>query len=448
MQVRLARRWEDLRQSFWFLPTVMAVGAVIAAVTLAALEPLFHRWIPKSAAGMFFSDPVGARSVLATIASSEITVAGVLFSITIVVLNMASAQFGPRLIPTFMKAGGTQVALGTFLGSFIYCLTVLSMIGDAGESAEVPQLAVAGGLVSGVASFGVLVYFLHHVAIFIQAPRIIDDVARQVQHGIESGFPPRDEAGAEESAPEQDLEDVAEICAPKAGYLQAVDAEDLVGLATRHDLCLRLEIMPGEYVSRGDVLMKLVGQGTLSDELADQVRQSLVIGPQRTQSQDPAHGVYQLVEIALRALSPGINDPFTAISCIDRLGNVLGILARRGTAPTVLRDDERRPRLLRSTLSHAQLVNAAFDQLRRICQDHLDVALHLFAVITNLLRRELPPDMHRALLEQAGTLFRSLEERRLSERDRTLLEAAWTDLERVTAGQSGHEEDRSRRVPE
>jgi uncharacterized membrane protein len=231
-----------------------------------------------------------------------------------------------------------------------------------------------------------------------------------------------------------------------------VDEEDLVELATQRDLCMRLEMMPGEYVSRGDVLMRLGRMGAasegLAEDIAGQLRQSLVIGPLRTQSQDPAHGVYQLVEVALRALSPGINDPFTAISCIDRLGNVLGILARRGAAPAVLRDGQGRPRLLRSTLSHVQLVNAAFDQLRRTCQDHLDVALHLFSVITNLLRRELPPDMQRALLEQAGTLFRSLEERRLSERDHTLLEEAWTKLERVTAGKRLDEENRSQRAPE
>ncbi|MEJ2515300.1 MAG: DUF2254 domain-containing protein [Gammaproteobacteria bacterium] len=431
MRIKLLRIWEELTRSFWFTPTLIAIGGLVLAVVLVLAEPWVRPLELPYLSKLYLSDPAGARSILATIASSAITVAGVVFSITIVVLNMASAQFGPRLLPNFMQHGATQAVLGTFMGTFIYCLTSLSMIHVGNGSPQVPQLAVAMGLVLGVASFGVLIYFIHHVAIFIQAPRIIDDVGRQLIANLESAFPARDDSRP--SSPPQPGEPAAgaaiiegrPVCASSAGYVQAVDREGLLDAARERDLHIRLLVHPGDYVSTGDRVAEVQGDDPPEDNADGPVLSALLLGPQRTQTQDPAFGVYQLVEIGLRALSPGINDPFTAVSCIDRLGNAVGELARRQIPSHLVWDDEGQLRLQVKPYTYASIVGAAFDQLRRASTDHLDVTLRLLAVLGNLLERELPSELRQALVDQARAVREAADRNSLVDRDRDALEAAW-----------------------
>ncbi len=419
---------------------LMAFGGLLLAVGLVLLDPWVRPLELPYLSRLYLSDPAGARSILATIASSAITVAGVVFSITIVVLNTASAQFGPRLLPNFMQHGATQVVLGTFVGTFIYCLACLSMIHVGNGDADVPKLAVAMGLVLGVASFGVLIYFIHHVAIFIQAPRIIDDVDRQLISSLESAFPARDESippadpEREASRSGRPLIEGRPVYATSAGYVQAVGRDGLLDLARERDLRIRLLVHPGDYVSVGDRVAEVQGEESAEDDGDRSVLANLVLGPQRTQTQDPAYGVYQLVEIGLRALSPGINDPFTAISCIDRLGNALGILAGREIPSHLVWDDDGQLRLQVKPYTYASIVGAAFDQLRRTSVGHLDVTLRLLAVIGKLLERDLPAELRHALVEQARAIREAADQGQLVERDRRALEQAWQAAAPKAAG--------------
>lgn len=446
MKIQVIRTWEELTQSFWFTPMLMAGMGLALAVGLVVIEPWLRPHHLPYLSQLYFADPAGARSVLATIASSAITVAGVVFSITIVVLNMASAQFGPRLLPNFMQQGATQIVLGTYVGTFIYCLTVLSLIRVGDSEAGVPQVAVAAGLALGVVSFAVLIYFIHHVAIFIQAPRIIDDVARQLEKNLQNAFPPRQQERPD-SPPPATSEDVAlidgrSIRATSAGYVQATDKRALLDLAVERDARLRLLVHPGDYVSKGDAVACLDDETDDGHADADQeILRKIVLGPQRTQTQDPAYGVYQLVEIALRALSPGINDPFTAISCIDRLGNALGTLASREIPSHLVWDDKGQLRLQVKPYTYESIVDAAFDQVRRTGVGHLDVTLRLLQVIANLLQRDLPPSLRQALVEQARAIRELTAEEGLASRDEAALDATWSDTrEELESGTNGNED--------
>jgi uncharacterized membrane protein len=432
MRVRLQRLWEELGRSFWFVPALMALGALGLALLMVQVDAALRALQPRWMAVLYIEDPSGARSVLATLAGSQITVAGVLFSVTILVLNMASAQFGPRLIPNFMRQGATQIVLGIFVGSFIYSLAVLSMI-RGGRPPFIPQAAVALGLVFGVVSFGVLVYFLHRVAVFIQAPRIVDDVARRLEKSILEAFPARDPARPVTAHAAQEAGatfDGPTLVSRRAGYVQGIDVDSLLETARRHDGRIRLLVAPGQYVAEGDPLARLAGGLADAEQAPHTIRVAIVLGPQRTQTQDPAFGVYQLVEIGVRALSAGINDPFTAVSCVDRLGNALGRLAERDEPTELVRDADGAVRLQTRPCTHAVMVHAAFDQLRRAAADHLNVVLRMVSVLERLLSRDPPPGFRAALRAQAEAIGEEMAGRSLVGRDRRDFDARYAALER------------------
>lgn len=385
--IRIRNFAEELRSSYWFVPTVIAVAAVLFSfLTVWIDQQVQLDWVRH--VGFFWSGGAeGARGLLSTLAGSMITVAGVVFSMTLVVLSLASSQFGPRLLRNLMRDTASQVGLGIFVATFIYCLLVLRTIRSNDSVNFVPYVSVTVGLVLGVASLAVLIYYIHHVAMAIQAPNVIARVAGELLDSADALFPAA-RVGAGEETPDVPSFDsqTREIYVEETGYLQAIDDEELVRLASEHDVVLQLLCRPGRFVARGVPLVRAWPAERANDELATALGHHVVIGKQRTAFQDVGFAIEQLVEVGVRALSPGINDPFTAITCIDWLSAALRRLATKEFPSPYCYDSDGRLRVvLEDPITLAYLIDLAFDQIRQNAGGSVAVRTRLLEVVGELL---------------------------------------------------------------
>lgn len=340
---------DRVRSSFWFIPVVMAVGALALAYATISLDAPLTNWLERTWGWTFQGGAEGAGNVLGTVAGSMITIAGVVFSMTLVALSLTSSQLGPRMLRNFMRDTSTQVVLGTFVATFLYCLLVLRTIRRAEEVLFVPHLSVSLGVVLAVVSIGVLIYFIHHVSVSIQANEVVAGVSRELIEGIDRLFPEDVGQGApripieppDASFLEAFEREARPVAAAGDGYLQFIDTDVLLELAKEEDVVLRLERGPGHYIVADRPLVLVWPGDQVNDKLTARVRSAFALGNQRTPRQDIEFAVSQLVEIAVRALSPGLNDPFTAIACVDHLGSALSRLAQR-EMPSPYRHDGQR----------------------------------------------------------------------------------------------------------
>lgn len=380
MRTWLRNRWNALRASYWFLPALLG----LAAMALAWLSLRLDAWVVARSLPLpplvYPGGPEGARTVLSTIAASTIGIAGVSFSVTIVALSLASSQLGPRLLRNFLRDRGNQVVLGTFIATFLYALLVLGAVGTQG----VPRLSVTGGLMLGIASVGVLVWFVHHVATAIQADQVVAAVARDLLASIErlSGTIP--DSPEAEAPPAAAPADAVVVRALRTGYLRAVDRERLVLRAQEHDLVIALAHRAGDFLVAHEPVARVWPKARVPEGFADAVREAFFVGPLRTEEQDLEFAVRQLVEVALRALSPGVRDPYTAMACLDWLGAALARLGERGLPPAYRRDETGRVRLLLDAPDLAGVAHAALQQIRQAAADDLAVVLRLLETIARV----------------------------------------------------------------
>jgi uncharacterized membrane protein len=328
-RLRLNAVLERLRSSLWTLPSAAVIGGLVLGSVLVNVE------LPENfpGAGLTFGGgPEGARQLLTAIASAMITVTGTVFSITVVVLQLASSQYSPRLLRNFLRHRGTQVTLGLFLGTFAYALAVLRVIRAAAEESGreevVPSLAVTVAVVLVLAAVGALVFFIHHITQAIRVETLVRDVARDTEQVIDRLYP--DEVGAEVPGPP--LPDppstAVVVTAPRSGHVQAFDSDRLLRVAERHDLVVRIDATAGDYVVEsttvGFVWTQGGGRPNLDDrELRRLVASGMHIGNERTMQQDASFGIRQLTDIAVKALSTGLNDPNTAMQVLGPLSSVL-----------------------------------------------------------------------------------------------------------------------------
>jgi uncharacterized membrane protein len=426
MKSRLLKYWDRLRSSFWFLPALMAVGAGALAFAMVALDQaVTDEWL-QAQPWAYTGGAAGASAVLGTVAGSMITIAGVVFSMTLVALSLASSQFGPRLLRNFMRDTTNQVTLGTFVGTFLYCLLVLRTIRHAEEVAFVPHLSVTLGVVFALASLGVLIYFIHHVSVSIQADEIVARVGTELIEGIEHLFPELPEGGPSEGGlPEAFDREARAVGAAGDGYIQLIDMDGLLLTAEAEDALLVLTRRPGHYVVRGSPLVMAWPGARVSEELGARVNGAFILGNQRTPGQDLEFLINQLVEIAARALSPGVNDPFTASTCVDRLGSALCRLAGRDMPSPYRRDEQQRLRLVAPSVTFPSIVDAAFTQIRQDARASAAVTLRLLdtiAVIAGAVRR---PEDRSSLQHHADLIARGARAGLPEEEDRRTVDARY-----------------------
>ncbi len=442
MRSQLLKYWDRLRTSFWFLPSLMAAAAGALAFAAVSLdERVTDQWL-STTSWAYGGGAQGASAVLETIAGSMITIAGVVFSMTLVALSLASSQFGPRLLRNFMRDTANQVVLGTFIGTFLYCLLVLRTIRRADDSAFVPHLSVTLGVLFAGASLGVLIYFIHHVSVSIQADEIIAEVGNELAEEIDRLFPASGRREDDAPAPDSDAAHVPADFDPDArpvesdedGYVQFIDIGSLIALAAAEDAVIRVERRPGHYVILGSTVATIWPGDRLTDQVASRVNAAFVLGSRRTPKQDVEFSVDQLVEIAVRALSPGVNDPFTAITCVDRLGSALARLARRDSPSPYHLDDEHRLRVIACPITFPGIVDAAFHQIRQYSRSSAPVTIRLLETIAVVAATARRPADRAALRRHAEMIVRGAREGLPEAEDRLVVEARFEEASRALAG--------------
>ena len=387
MRIQLLTIWESLRGSFWFVPSAMVGAAVALAMVMPQVDDALdlssregYRWLKTTTPA--------ARQTLSSLAGATITAASVVFSLTMVVLSITVSQFGPRLLRTFINDRTTQVALGAFLSSSAYCLLVLRNIhseDDYLKGYELPSVSVLLGVLLSMGSVGVLIYFIHHIAIEIQAERVIRSVAHDLDEAIDRVFPEgvgtAPDAGEKQSdvgrlAPESDGGFTA-VPALHAGYITVVEDGPLLSVGRELDAVLTLRLRPGDFVTPGMTLLEVRPPCELDDGLTRRLNDAFALGVRRTPAQDVEAAINELVEVAVRALSPGINDPFTAVACIDYLSASLCRLLRRRLPGPHRLDDQGQLRVIARPQAVVSAIDAAFDQIRQYGRTSVAVTIRL-----------------------------------------------------------------------
>jgi uncharacterized membrane protein len=399
-------RAETLRTNLWLIPAVESLAAVLLFVVTLSIDRAAAHGELSLPSWVISGSPDAARQILSSLAGAIITVVGVVFSVMIVTLTLASSQFGPRMLRTFIRDRGTQVTLGTFVATFFYAMLVLISIG----AAFVPHLSVTVALALTGIDLGVLIYFIHHTATAIQLPEVIASIARDLTSALEdeTGESAAD-AGAVNGPSLEVLQARLDragqvVTAPASGYLRFVKHATLVRIAAESGAVIRLHQRPGHFVTEGRP-MATVWPPEVADTIGRRLEDVHITGPLRTLSQDIAFGTDQLVEIAIRALSPAVNDTFTALTCIDWLGDSLSKIAVKWYPCVAHRDKAGEIRLITVPVSYERLVQRSFEKIRQaaggmpaVLIRQLDVLYKIMAVAS--------ASRSQVLLDQAGMIQR------------------------------------------
>jgi uncharacterized membrane protein len=408
-------RWEALRTTFWVVPTLLIIAATLLFVVTFELDlAAYHHhldlpwWVKTGGAD-------AGRQVLIAIAAAIITTIGVVFSITILALTLASQQFGPRMLRNFIRDPGNQMTLGVFVGTFVYSVLVLGSISTLPGGDFVPHLSITVAEALLLVDVAVLVYFIHHIAKSIQLPEVIAGIARDLDRAIDAEFPARQGAigGEKSSAVTADLAEAlrsrgAEVTAKQSGYLQFVSYGQLIDIAEDLDAVIRLAHRPGHFIVANRPLARVWPAGA-AGQVAAALDKAHVTGPHRTLTQDPVFAIDQLVEIAIRALSSAVNDTFTALTCLDWLSAGLSEISARSLDEGVYRGRSGKIRLIEFDPSYGRMVNRAFDKIRQAGRDMPAVIIRMIDSLAHIAENTTSDRQRAVLARQAEMIMRGAE---------------------------------------
>ena len=424
---RLKRFWSDLRASLWFLPSlIVAVSIALAVALIEAESAESKQWLARWPR-LFGAGAAGARGMLSTIAGSMMTVMGVTFSMTLVTLALASSQYTSRILRNFMRDRVTQVVLGIFAGIFTYCLIVLRTIRGGDEGGYVPSLAVFFGVVLAIGGISVLIFFIHHIASSIQASSIIASVAEETMVAVDRLFPDRLGQG-----PVDDDEDQARLAlsgriwqgvrANGNGYIHSVDHAALLRLAREHKTIVRMEHGIGDFVVQDTPLASLALKDPPGKEIIVALQAAYSSSRHRTMQQDSAFGIRQIVDMALRALSPSVNDTTTAVMCVDYLTAILARLASRDI-PSSHRYEDGELRVIAVGQTFASLVAESFDQMRGNATGNVAIMSRMLGSLQTIASLTTSQSRRQALREQVQWIAELAERTIESPHDRARVES-------------------------
>lgn len=374
--------WSELTSTFWFIPVFIIIVSLFFAFGMVywdsqvTIDPDgFYEYLLTSS-----SD--SARSILTTISGAMIGVAGTVFSITLVALTLASSQFGPRLIKNFMYDRLNQVVLGAYISTFMYCMIVLISMKESDDTVFIPSISIFFVVIVTLGNLILLIIFIHHISSSIQADKIIAEISATLSKTISTQFPSEMGEGLISEVP--DLSQIKNRYTVKegskcikGGYLQYVDSESLMELAIEENILLELHFRPGKFLVEGENLVSINSVGPVPEKLFKKIQKNFIVGNTRTPQQDVEHSIYQMVEIASRALSPGINDPFTAIACIDNLSSNLCSLTKVKFPSKYRLDEVGQLRVIVDQFTFDGLLDAAFNQIRQFSAGNPSVAIRL-----------------------------------------------------------------------
>ncbi len=378
----LSQGWDALRASFGFLSAVAMLAAVALALGLPAADDALGTDLPV----LTFDSQSSARSLLETIATTTVAVAGLSFSVTVVAFTLASSQLSPRVLRSFRSDRLSQTTLALFLGTFVYSLVLLVRLGISGPEAPPPNLSMTLAVLLALAAFGTFAGFIAHIISMLQPSSVIASIHDDAVRALAERFPggpgePEDRADTFDPA---DLRaaggETREIEAGSGGYLTVVDTGPIIRAASLSDAIVVQRVEVGVYVLPGQAIAEIRGAGD-DEELERAVLDNFILDKQRTLVQDTAFPVRQLADIALKGLSPGINDPTTAENAMDAMGSFL-IEFVRSERPSPLRvDSDGEPRLLTTVPELKDLIRLGFDQVRVAAESHQAVAVRMFELL-------------------------------------------------------------------
>lgn len=414
-----------LETSFWFLPLMIILAMILLATLNVWLDTRFEDELAEVSRFLFSGGPEAARSILSTIAGGMLGVAGTVFSITLVVLTLATSSLGPRLLRHFMHDRVNQIVLGVYVATFVYCLLVLGTIRSEVGPEFVPRISILVAMAIAVGNIFLLIIFIHHVSVSIQADQVVSDVVNSLDQTVRKLFP--ESLG---TAPDPDDDDVDlsvyhteypekhQISCSRSGYVQSVDVDQLLPWCVKHDVWVELRVRPGDYAVRDLPIARLFARQALEKEIAAELEGFVFYGDKRTPLQDAEFAIHQVVEVAARALSPGVNDPYTAITCIDKLTSVLAYLARARFPSPYRQDEEGQFRVYARTLDFTGMLDAAFHQIRQFGASSPAVIIRLMDRLVTLYR--IAPEGHprKAILRHAHMVHRAGEEHLQEPNDR------------------------------
>lgn len=376
---RVKQIWVQIHSSLWFVPALVILTLMLLAQSLVELDRHMGDVMQERWPQLFMAEAEGARSLLSTIAGAMATIAGVTFSITMVALTLASGQYTSRVLRNFMRDKGNQTVLGIFIGIFLYCLLVLRAISERPEP-FIPAGAVLGSVILSVLASSAFIFFIHHISSTIQADEMARAITRETLHMMSRYFPCRRTA-EREAYHYQEV--VVWHCVPARqwGTIQTVAEKQLLTWACAHNAIVRLEHKPGDFINIDETLVS-VAMATAPDEaMIKELNTAYGVDGFRTLDQDPAFGVRQLVDMALKALSPGINDSTTAVTCIDHIGVILTFCTQRTLIPVNRYDRSGQLRVISIGNDFTHLVRLAFRQVAESAQGNTEVLLRILDTI-------------------------------------------------------------------
>jgi uncharacterized membrane protein len=422
----------ELRGGFVLLPGAITLAMSALAVGLSNLEeritaiPAWNDFLDR----LFPPEPEAAHLVLGTIAGSMITVVSVVYSILLVVLTFASTQFSPRVLVAFVEDRVSQTTLGVFVGTFAYCLLTLPAVRSQ-PTPFVPSFTVIVAIVLAIGCLACLLYFIHHMAVSIQASHVVDRIARETERVLDDLFP-RSAAVPQPLDPGEPIGGWSPVLAVRSGYIRSINESSLLAAATAAGAAIRVDRYIGQFVMAGTPLAEASPPERISDRLRTACVHAFHIGAARTMRQDVEFGILQIVDIALKAISPAVNDPTTALTCIDQLGRILLRAGVRQPPVLALRDAGGRARVILRRTSFPRLLDVAFSQIGHYGKADVAVPLRLMRVLGELAMAIDRPAYAAAILEQARRLAAECAHR-FPEADRAELNIRLGLVQRVAA---------------
>jgi uncharacterized membrane protein len=401
---KLIHFWDNLRSGFWFLPFMIVLSSIVYAVVLIQIDYGWgNRWLAQWPL-VFGVGAEGARDMLSTLASSMMSVMGITFSMTLLALTLASSQYTSRILRNFMRSRVTQVTLGTFAGIFVYCLIVMHTI-RTGTTPFVPSMAVFFAFILAFLGIAVLIFFIHHIALSIQASSIIASIAHETNASIDRLLPEKQDSEADEDESQNPIIDSLDertwypVPSAVSGYIELVNDNALLQLAEEIRTIVRTEHGIGAFVVQDTALVSLALTYPPEQSTIDAINAAYSIGRHRSVEQDPAFGIRQIVDMAIKALSPGVNDTSTAVMCVDYLTSIMARLAGR-KFPVSHRYEGETLRVIAIVPSFEGLLADAFDQIRGSAEVNVAILMRILGALHTIGSLTIKPNHIRALNEQ------------------------------------------------
>jgi len=413
MNIYFSNLWNRLRANFWLLPTLMA----LFIFGLSFLTIYWDRNF-ENQDFLFYSiwqgDAEGARQLLFAIASSIMTITGVVFSLTIVSLSLASTQHGSGIIGNFMKDIGTQIVLGTFISTSIYALLILRTV-RGNVHPFIPNLSITVSLGLAILCLSMLVYFIHHLSVGLKSSDIILRITNDLNHVIKDSL--KDYCSIKKISKNNDneKENKFEILSTKIGYLQAIEYQSLIDIAQKNQFTIELYVHPGSFLRQESLLAK-IASSDLTEEVKQSIYKSFLIGKERNSTQDIEYMIDQVVTIALRSLSKNANDTFTANYCIDQLGAALCLICKKELNPPYYANNSY-IKFISGPITFEGLIDASFNQIRQHGSLNPSILIHLLETLLSILPYTQTYDQKNSLKKHA-IMSENAGNRLLEERDR------------------------------